>query len=78
VTSSAKGTVTRTSEHTAVAMLTDGEEVTLYRGNMQRHQRRPEWDWGTVSIGTVVRGTIVQPDRTGMRRRLIEIQIVEP
>jgi hypothetical protein len=45
---------------------------------MQRHQRRPEWDWGTVSIGTVVRGTIVQPDRTGMRRRLIEIQIVEP
>ncbi len=71
-------TVTQTYEHTAVAITQDGEEVTLYRGNLQRLQRNAAWDWGTISIGTHVRGVIVEPDRVTMRRRLIEIAIVEP
>lgn len=71
-------TVTQLAEHTVVALTPDGEEVTVYRGNLQRYQRNAAWDWETITIGTHVLGTIVEPDRVKMRRRLIEVLIVEP
>ncbi len=71
-------TVIETREHTAVALTEDGEEIILYRGNLQSFQRNPKWDFATISIGTQCRVTIVSSVKPRERRRGIEILILTP
>lgn len=71
-------TVTVRSEHSAVGITEEGVECTLYRGNLQRHQRNPKWDWETITIGTQVKATLVTSVKPRERLRGIEILIITP
>ena len=71
-------TVITKQEHTAIAVTTSGEEVLVYRRNLQRHQRSPVWGWETISIATQCRATLIEPEKEHMRRRAIEVLIIDP
>ncbi len=71
-------TVIETREHTAVAITEEGEEIILYRGNLQSFQRNSKWDFDTLTIGSQCKVTIISPEKPRMRRRGIEILILTP
>lgn len=66
-------------EHTAIAVdMIDGEELVIYRGNLQSFQRNLQWDWSTITVGTTLRVTPIAPEKHMQRRRGIEVLILKP